>query len=288
MLIRLAPGAVVWPAAIIVWGPGFFTSAHRHHCVQLLMAMRGSLLVRAGPKDAWRKCGAALVRPDALHETDARGCPVLLGFVDAESELGAALRDRIDGDIARLPSRQVGRWRAVLGWPLTEARVEQWVNTHLLHRRRPVAIDPRVHRVLEHIRQHLDTPGDLSLKSLAGIAGLSRSRFMHVFTESLGVPLRPYILWRRLQRASSELMDGTSISQAAHRTGFADAAHLTRTFRRMLGSTPSDIALRKGLSRGLSVEASAKPLRLETSQMGASFDSSSSTSVPVAHASLSR
>jgi AraC-like DNA-binding protein len=240
MLIDLAPGAAVWPAAMMMWGPGYHTTAHRHHCVQVLMTVRGSLLVRGESQEAWRKCGAALVRPDALHEVDGRGSTVLLGFMDPESEVGAALCDRIEGDITRLAWYQVCRWRAVLGWPLTESRVEQWVTRHLLHQRRPVNIDPRVMRAVEHLRQRVDGPGDLSLSSLAAIAGLSPSRFMHVFTESLGVPLRPYILWLRLQRASSEMMEGASVSQAAHRAGFADAAHLNRTFRRMLGSSPTE------------------------------------------------
>jgi AraC-like DNA-binding protein len=240
MLIDLTPGTVVWPAAIMMWGPGYKTTAHRHHCVQLLMTVLGSLLVRGGQSEAWRKCGAALVRPDALHQADGRGSTVLLGFMDAESEVGAALCDRLEGDITCLPWHQVSRWRAALGWPLTETSVEQWVTQHLLHRRRPVAIDPRVLRVVEHIRERVASSGDLSLNSLAAIAGLSPSRFMHLFTESLGVPLRPYILWLRLQRASSELMEGASISQAAHRAGFADAAHLNRTFRRMLGSSPTE------------------------------------------------
>src|SRR5262249_14532606 len=100
----------------------------------------------------------------------------------------------------------------------------------------------------------LGVSDDFSLKTLARISGLSQSRFMHVFTESVRVPLRRYILWLRLQRASCELMDGVSVTTAAHSAGFSDAAHLTRTFRRMLGTTPSDLALRKRISRGVSTQ----------------------------------
>ena len=32
-------------------GPGFASMAHRHDCVQLLMTLRGSLLVRSGPEE---------------------------------------------------------------------------------------------------------------------------------------------------------------------------------------------------------------------------------------------
>src|SRR5262245_34200916 len=245
-----------WPAAMIVWGPGFKTATHRHHCVQLVMAMHGMLLGRGGPRDEWRRCGAALVRPDAPHEIDARNTTLLIGFVDAESELGAALGDRIQDGISCLPAGRIARWRAALGAAPTEARVEQWVRKDLLPRRRAVRIHPRVHRVLAHLRERLADSDECSLKTLAGIAGLSQSRLMHVFTESVGVPLRPYILWLRVQRAACDLVGGASITVAAHSAGFSDAPHLTRTFRRMLGVTPTDLALRKRSSRGVSIESS--------------------------------
>jgi AraC-like DNA-binding protein len=257
MLIRPTPGAVVWPAAMIVWGPAFTSARHSHHCVQLLMAMEGTLNVRSGPNQKWKKCGAVLVRPDASHEVDARGTKVLLiAFVDAESELGAALTEQIDGGISCVPGSQVARWRAMLGPRLSEARVERWLKKELLNGERAVSIrlHPGVRRALKYLREHLGAGDDLSLKGLAQFSGLSSSRFMHVFTESVGVPLRPYILWLRLQRASCELMAGVSITEAAHNAGFSDAAHLTRTFRRMLGTTPTDLALRKRMSRGVSVE----------------------------------
>jgi AraC-like DNA-binding protein len=101
-----------------------------------------------------------------------------------------------------------------------------------------------VRRVLAYVREQL-AADDFSLNALARIAGLSQSRFMHIFTESVGVPLRPYVLWLRLQRAACELIDGATVTSATHRAGFSDAAHLTRTFRRMMGAAPRELVLRK-------------------------------------------
>ena len=155
MLVHTTPGAPVWPAAMIVWGPGFKTSGHHHHCVQLVMTMRGSLLIRGSSDDPWMRCGAALVKPDAAHEVDARDNPVLIGFVDSESELGAALSERIEGGISCISENEVARWRVALGTIPTEGRVERWVRTQLLHRRSPVKVHPSVSLVLKHLRQKL-------------------------------------------------------------------------------------------------------------------------------------
>ena len=254
---------------MIVWGPGFTAAPHRHHCVQLLMALRGSLLIRSGPGKAWKKCGAVWVRPDATHELDARGSPLLIAFISAESDMGAALSGRIDGDIACVPARQLARWRGVLGPTPNDVRTERWLAEFIPHQTRGVAIHPGVRRVLTLLQRPRAMTDDLSLKTLAAVAGLSPSRFMHAFTASVGVPVRPYILWLRLQRAACQLRDGASVTSAAHRAGFADAAHMTRTFRRMLGTTPTNLGLLKRVTLGFSFESNSSSDRVAGAINGA-------------------
>lgn len=190
-----------------------------------------------------------------MHEFDAPGGTVVIGFIDAESEIGAALSERITGDIAPVPALEVARWRAMLGTAPNKQSVECWLTRCLVREKGIVTIHPGVRRVLAHLRQQQGLLDDTSLKALARIAGLSPSRFMHVFTESIGVPVRQYVLWLRLQRAACDLTNGTTVTSAAHMAGFSDAAHLTRTFRRMLGTTPTDIALRSRLSHGVALDA---------------------------------
>jgi len=244
-MLRLASASLAWPAAMFVWGPGFVSEAHRHQCVQLLLAMKGTVRVRSRPEEEWTECGGALVRPGAVHEVQARDGMFLIAFVDAQSELGVALSRRLQGDLSCLTASQVARWQAVLGPRLGQRGVESWVKQQLPRGRGASRIHPRVNRVLKHLRGSIGISEDFSLETLAAISGLSRSRFMHAFTETVGVPLRPYILWLRVQHAACELRKGSNVTDAAHSAGFADAAHLDRTFRRMLGMTPSELALAK-------------------------------------------
>ena len=247
MLVSAAPGALLWPAAMLVWGPGYRSSKHKHHCVQLVMALKGKLRVRSGPRRKWTKCGAILVKPDAPHEVEAVDVDVLLAFVESESNLGAALLAKLQSDLSIVPDSTVAQWRRYLGDPerLDAHRVEAWVRQNLLLGRRMPRLHPGVRKALQTLREEIGTVDDFSLSRIAEVAGLSPSRFMHVFTEGVGVPLRPYILWLRLQRACGALMCGASAIAAAQRSGFADSAHLTRTVRRMLGMTPREIVQRR-------------------------------------------
>jgi AraC-like DNA-binding protein len=241
--------AFTWPAALFLWGPGSWTDLHRHHCVQLIMALDGTLRFRERPRQRWTAGAAVLVRADAWHEVNARGTDVLIAFVDAESELGAALAERTAADVTPVPMATIAGWRTQLGdsASLTAARVEPWVTTTLLSDRRPPSIDHRVKRVLRDLPNRLAEAEAVSLDAVAASVGLSPSRFLHLFTTSVGVPLRPYVLWLRLQCGASELARGKSVADAAHAAGFSDAAHFTRTFRRMIGATPRQV-LQRGLA----------------------------------------
>ena len=84
---------------------------------------------------------------------------------------------------------------------------------------------------------------DMSLEGLADAVGLSPGRLMHVFTQSVGIPLRPYLAWLRVQRSACAILAGASVTDAAHLAGFADAAHMSRTFKRKLGLPPSALRL---------------------------------------------
>jgi AraC-like DNA-binding protein len=81
------------------------------------------------------------------------------------------------------------------------------------------------------------------LHALAAEVDISPSRLRALAYENIGVPLAQLRPWSRLARAVALLPYGT-MAMAATTAGFADQAHFTRTARRFLGRTPSDLSLR--------------------------------------------
>ena len=97
-------------------------------------------------------------------------------------------------------------------------------------------MDDRVSRVLDIVRQ--DESSRIPLEDVARKVFLSPSRLAHLFVEEIGLPFRRYVLWRKLTRAMLMISRGNSLSSSAHASGFADSAHMTRTFHQMFGMNP--------------------------------------------------
>lgn len=100
----------------------------------------------------------------------------------------------------------------------------------------PRTADPRAEASLRRLRLEPDLP----LSTLAHEAGVSLNRLSRLVTGSTGMKLRRHVLWNRLLRLLSSNTHYSSITAAAMDAGFADHAHLTRTFRAFLGRSPSE------------------------------------------------
>lgn len=256
----------LWPPLLAARGPGGRSASHAHHAMHVVVSLVGGLRVRAGDTGAWVRSAGVVTAPDALHAIDARGSEILIVFVDPESEVGQSMRAAITGAVRHLGAKErdalvVGVTPMKImgtGGAAWMSRVIAALGGEQVRSRR--AVHPRVRKLLR-LLQAMPAGGDVSLEALARAVRLSPSRLMHVFTESIGVPLRPYLAWLRLQRAAAAVVARRPLSEAAHAAGFADAAHMSRTFRRMFGVAPSDLRppsspLRVPHARALSVAAS--------------------------------
>jgi AraC-like DNA-binding protein len=77
-----------------------------------------------------------------------------------------------------------------------------------------------------------------ALAEIATEAGLSRYQLVRCFRAEVGMPPYAWLAQHRVARARTLLEKGCRPAEAAALTGFADQAHLTRWFRRVVGVTP--------------------------------------------------
>lgn len=220
---------------------------HAHYATQVAFGSEHGLRFRPGDRDPWTSYDGVVIASRQPHSMDSMHvpyCAVL--FVEPETREGRALHERF-GDTGINPL--AADMLAAIGPSLFSAWHQQRSADAVIAAARAVvreltggiepavATDERILRATSHIRSHLDAA--LTLGDVAGVACLSPSRFRHLFVAETGMALRPYILWRRFVHVWELLAGGASLSSAAHAAGFADAAHLTRTSRRMFGFPPS-------------------------------------------------
>jgi len=239
---------VSWDGGCLVVGRAKdIVPMHAHYAIQIAFGSQPGIRFRSSEREEWTEYGGAIIPSRQPHTMDATVVPFnVVMFIEPETREGRALseiylRDGIaplpDDKLADVVPQLFAAWqeRRTTG-AVTEAARE--VVDALTGGVEPAIVsDQRILRAISYIKSHLDS--ELTLDEVAREAYLSPSRFRHLFVEETGMALRPYILWRRFVRVWELLTDGASLSTAAHRAGFADAAHLSRTSRRMFGFPPS-------------------------------------------------
>jgi AraC family transcriptional regulator len=235
-------------------GGGGPISPHSHYAIQLAIGMPTGLRVQFGRHGEWQSCAAALVPSRATHSIDVNDCDFsVVLFIEPETPEGKALSARLhgglevlDADLVAVGTKRLERaWRVEKSYDAVKAVCLQLVREISQTAPREPS-DPRVLAAVEYIRHRMDQA--VLLSEVAKAANLSPGRFRHLFVEETGMPLRTYVLWRRLLHVWALLMNGETLSTAAHAAGFADSAHLSRTARTMFGVAPSALQMSGPLS----------------------------------------
>jgi len=90
-------------------------------------------------------------------------------------------------------------------------------------------------------RLHEDPAAAHRTADLAHLAGLSPSQFERTFRRAFGTTPHRHLLRLRIEAACRRLRESDeSIATIALGCGFADHAHFTRTFRRVMGMAPTE------------------------------------------------
>jgi len=198
------------------------------------------------------RCTAALVAPNVARRLDADGCGLLSLNIDPASALCRSLSGLWRGDaLVPLDARRFGQLRdgfeGVLHGQLDDGAAHRLSSdmVHALLGRaaeqpgRP--LDQRVSQVLR-VLQSASGRGQVPLRDLAAQACLSPDRLTHLFHEQTGLSIKRYLLWAKIRRAVQLMVGQRPLTEIALEGGFADAAHMSRTFHSHFGLPPSFLA----------------------------------------------
>jgi len=243
---------VLGPGRVVYVGVSFSAEAHAHHAVQIVVTDGAPFTWSADGKT--RTASIALIPAGVEHALDVAGTRVVVVLVERHSAVGAgldALAARAEGEGEGLGASVRD---AVLGEaiPAEDATASEWlglVDRWMLHllgpRPREVVLSREAQSALLAMQRAIAEGRAPRLTEVADEVDLSPTRLTHRFTREVGIPFRALVPWlrvaaavRAMQAERARGLEG-SLTDAAHAAGFADAAHLTRTFRALFGLPPS-------------------------------------------------
>ena|SRR5215831_5983914 len=243
-----SPLPFAFGARCLFIGPSFGLSPHRNAVAVLALGIDAPFQLTENPDDdasAWRyrTCRSALIPPNTLHHLASPSGHMAFLYVDALSIDYVRLRSyaKIRGrhaDFNLTCESQFIDWchrlrsDPRLAWREVKPQLEELLRVNA-HR----ALDKRIVNAIQSIHE---LPGkSKSLDALAKHAGLSNSRFLHLFKQTTGVPLRRYRLWAAMNATVRSMLKGTSLTRACIDAGFASSSHFSAAYREMFGMEPS-------------------------------------------------
>jgi AraC-like DNA-binding protein len=244
----------IWPSqtihAIYLGGGQSFT-LHSHQAVQISISLGAPMQMRTSTSEPFTKQQSFIVGPNIPHQVQGEGLPCFALWSESRALADLAYRLRIESNslLPTLPQDMLNTLLPVLlasGGKISEAQTGQAILSHVLTTLvgpswDKGADDPRITTALFLVTPRFIMDHPQPITSLATQVNLSTSRFRHLFRREMEMSVQGYLRWKRLLTAMLTSLHGASLTEAAHRAGFADSAHLTRVFRATFGIPPSRI-----------------------------------------------
>ena len=216
----------------------------------------GSAVLLAVDNDQYIVGGDRLARSALALGDQSMGSGVhLRRLFDYDGSLFRRRGDPEDFAARLMGGRLAQAWRALITPPEVASRRVKGSTRDRFHTRARLTVLPNLttldtephtrrglspgakRRVLEYMDAHFNE--QLTLESLARVAGLSAHHFARAFRQSTGEPPHQYLLRRRIERATEMLKQPElPLSEIALAVGFSDHSHFARHFRRLVGMSP--------------------------------------------------
>ena len=104
------------------------------------------------------------------------------------------------------------------------------------NRESAAAAEEYVKRVMRHLNDHYKER--VTLDALASLCGITKFHLAREFKRYTGQTVLSYLNTLRCERASLLISEGASVTEAAFACGFESLSYFSRTYKRLLGTSP--------------------------------------------------
>lgn len=211
-------------------------SHHAHTFIQLtILATPGQLTI----ENTAQSGQLFLTHSQQAHSINHTGAYLLI-LIDPASCLGKCIVNTHAAPEIHLSSQQALLEQLLSVLHTQEFEQVQAILSKAFQANTPVCneLDERIISTLNTLTSSpFNTP---SLLELAKKVHLSPSRFSHLFSAQMGMPLKSYLRYLRFHHALP-LLGKASLTEIALQCGFSDSAHFSRECKTLFGINPKQL-----------------------------------------------
>lgn len=211
--------------------------------INIYVAIKGGLTLEAEGTPA-DQAELVVVLPNLRHTIVSDYRSVICVLIEPETVCGGVLEvlaNRLSGTegqffAARLRAAYEQLQRQACARDIDSAAFDIMCFGEALPQR---ALDPRVLRAIDQICRFSGDP--VTAASCAEQAGLSSSRFLHLFKQETGISFRSFRAWKRARRLLHFANQDLNLAHLAQEIGYPDSTHFSHSIRRFYGLKPRAI-----------------------------------------------
>ena len=232
----------LWQGRALIIGPAIDSAPHRHFAMQLTLSLDQPFTLHVEGQ-AEQSVYGSLFLPGQEHQLAGQGATLAHLFIDPGERSLTPWEHGLPHRFSRPQLSLVTPLKEMLANGMSGDTAERvaclWQQQWLPGFERAPALDARVARAIRLMAEDLER---WPIDALGHELGLSSSRLSHLFSEQTGLTCKRYRTWQRLLLAVTEIAAGHTLTDAAFAAGFADLAHMSRTFQNTFGIAPSQLA----------------------------------------------
>ena len=212
---------------------------HCHMAAHIIISMEDAMTVRV--EDAEYVCRGIMIPSGVPHRIDTRGKAVFAFLYDGTTNISQQIKDvkTISAEKCMDIITAYADFEKQEG-AVAYAKFEREMLKRLELSEIDDGIkDERILSAMEYIRRKASEK--ITCRDVAEAVFLSESRFSHLFKEQVGMTFSAYLIYQRIMKVYTQVLDGKSITEAALAAGFSGSSHFADVNRRVFGLSARNI-----------------------------------------------
>lgn len=207
------------------------TELHSHPAIEIVFSDTGKFNVQNNKKN-YSDISLVIIDSNILHKVNGNGVNMSIFIVENKDnsvrkillQNGITLTDGIYCETQRdkeIPIQRI---------------INEIINTSNSH-----GYDARVLKAIAYM-DNMDISYNKLIEALLNTTNLSESRLSHLFKNNTGVSLKKYFVWSKLKKAvTSHIQGDADLLSSIIQSGFYDQAHFSKSYKAMIGISPSKV-----------------------------------------------